>query len=821
MKIYILDGNQEQGPYSRAEVFSLLKEGTLEPATSARWENQDEWQPLKEVLEKGTSAFFSLEQIKKQQEETPPAPIIIPDFLPRPRDESDCEPETKGKGKALVLAACAIAFGAYGIFFLLNNLTQSKEGSPPEVLAKKAVLVTPTISPASLASADSSTPAAKQVEPTPKITPPPIQDETNANEGPIENLSKEQNALEEKPPEIAESTPSPPSPIQTLPVVAESEVAKEKTQMAFEKSTASMDASKNAEINPFETREVSESELVQILQDRFSYDGFAKRISIQNHRLNVFEGSFTLETNLKTNPKVEIIYAIPLNPNRSAGPKADNIVMEGQWPGAMEPTNGVTVVKGKTIPRKRGLPGDLRSYCDSLGCTVFMPLIHSPREIWNDPKESYFQGGKEWVDLVFRAQQEIIKRHHLRPHKLILCGFSLGATFVERVAAARPEAVAAVAVQDAPEISVPNPDAKSDAVWFLEINRGDSMRSEYARLCKALVQQKRSMIFTIFPPNYDSRRGDGELNYHIESWLTETARFLFIKGILEKQTPDGANDLRKWIYVRDRTNPVGIFAATSDRAKNIPEEKREYLPSKDFVDLLQSLPAPMQILTLSDPQHRKDIKSFVGLPPLGKPTGVAIYLHKPELMDIPRLIDNIYFLTGKGFLVIAPKLRDFDDAALQGISQFVKKAQPLQALPLVYVGWGDANNFMWRSIADLKVAPPNALAAIGFRVTDDFDPVKLPVGGGIKCPMLFVYDERPLMAVNTEEEAQKSLKTVSSVKQYVEACRVKGQFARVAVIAAPAEGPIRGPISDQQAINYASDFVQKIAAKRMGDITLP
>ena len=87
--------------------------------------------------------------------------------------------------------------------------------------------------------------------------------------------------------------------------------------------------------------------------------------------------------------------------------------------------------------------------------------------------------------------------------------------------------------------------------------------------------------------------------------------------------------------------------------------------------------------------------------------------------------------------------------------------------------------------------------------------------------MLFVYDERPLMAVNTEEEAQKSLKTVSSVKQYVEACRVKGQFARVAVIAAPAEGPIRGPISDQQAINYASDFVQKIAAKRMGDITLP
>lgn len=52
----------------------------------------------------------------------------------------------------------------------------------------------------------------------------------------------------------------------------------------------------------------------------------------------------------------------------------------------------------------------------------------------------------------------------------------------------------------------------------------------------------------------------------------------------------------------------------------------------------------------------------------------------------------------------------------------------------------------------------------------------------MKCPLLFVYDENPLLRAETMEDVYEALSAVSPVKNYGNSRRQVGQFARIAVI---------------------------------------
>jgi hypothetical protein len=420
------------------------------------------------------------------------------------------------------------------------------------------------------------------------------------------------------------------------------------------------------------------------------------------------------------------------------------------------------------------------------------------------------------VDLVFRAQKEIMKRHKLKNRKLILVGHSIGGTFIERIAAARPEAVAAAVVLAAPDVSLPAPN--SEIAWFLGLNRGDTMRSEYKNLYNELILQKQNVIFNIFPPDFLGHGAEGDYNYHAEGPLMAMARKEFLSQIVERNKTAGRNNVQKWPYIRDRENPLIIMESVSKNVKKIPESRREYLPSREFAECLQSLPVPMQALTLPILPNGKNVKCMVGIPPLGKPLGVVVYLHKPYFTDVGRMIDNIYFLAGKGYVVLAPKLGANRDEIFRAVAQWVKQTPPLSNLSLTYMGWGDTSDAMWQAVVHQEVPSPAALAAVDFKPARPLEEKNLPIGGGVKCPFLFVYNEYKVANVTTSDQAKEALKTIKTVKEYVAKCEKKGLFAKVAVVMADAS---KRSVSTPQAINFSEDFMTKVIQQRMSKIMLP
>ncbi len=131
---------------------------------------------------------------------------------------------------------------------------------------------------------------------------------------------------------------------------------------------------------------------------------------------------------------------MPLKPNGSPALNADNLVMWADWPPGMEPL--VDVKEGevtKMVPRP--IAGEMDYYGRVCSFTTFQLFFHTPREAYDDPEECYFLGGEKWVDIVFRAKAAIEKEFKLRDRKLLMVGHSIGAAFIQRVAAARPESV--------------------------------------------------------------------------------------------------------------------------------------------------------------------------------------------------------------------------------------------------------------------------------------------------------------------------------------------------------------------------------------------
>ncbi len=564
----------------------------------------------------------------------------------------------------------------------------------------------------------------------------------------------------------------------------------------------------------FATPEITGEELIELLDERFKaspvkvLDSYDER---RDPRFKIHADSFTLKTDLKYNPEVKVVYRIPLRSKYTAGPDADNIVLRAFWPGSMEPMT-TKEVDGKevTVP-STNLESSLTYYSDSLGYTAFSIYIHSPREMWSDPKESYFLGGKEWVDIVFRAQDEIIKRHKLKTKGLLLVGHSLGGTFIQRIAAARPDRVAGVSVHSAPDVIVPK--EKSDTAWFLGFTRGDSMRTDFEKLHSGLLDLEGNLVFSVFPPNYD-RRGQGGNFYHSVGKLADAGSRSFLRGVVDRMNSKGEVDVTKWPYVRDRYKALRILPVGHRDAQLIPEENREFLPSRKFVEILQSLPVPIQFVNIADRQG-DEVKCLVGLPPLGRPRGVLLYCQEFDFRELPEIIDNLYYFAEKGYVVIAPRLGPAPENEITAALEYLRTAKIFDRTPLVLLGKGPAGGPMWQTVALERRIQPKAVAMMEFEPGDLLDESKLPPGCGIKSPVMFVYDEAPLANVGTSSSAKESLRKVSTIKEFIATCGQRNQLARVSFISKDVDSA--GKVS-QQSVQAAATFLTNVVENRITEI---
>lgn len=774
MKIYIFREGEVQGPFGRTEIFAGLRAGKFTDEDSACLEGDEDWQPLRELLW-DKSLSVPLPQLRHNVEEAAPWSAPEPEVQLASEVTADDDGASEARihlGQWLIPASLLLLFCGcmMSSFFVGRHLFLSA----PRVYAFKTASVqsglqrtTPRKDAEQRLGLSSSDP----------MTKPSLESDPASRPNATSLSAAMQTGQVASPPSLVSDETSLDARAASIKADAGTSSVKPvyiNTSFAVADKTASASAD-SIVTDLFKTPIITPEDLTQVLEQRFSTAVVNSKLetSVKSEpNITIREGSFTLDTSLTWNAKVEVIYSIPLYNNVTPGPRASNVVMLGFWPGAMAPPEP-TVVKGVKVPVKSDRYADLDRYARDFGYTAF--TMHIVTRSYDDPVETYFWGGKEWVDIVFRAQDELTRMFRMPPKKLMLKGHSLGATFVERVAAARPDKVAAVVFHGASEIAIPK--QHSDTLWYMQMTRGDSMHDDYNRLYNALLKLNDKALFDILPPNYSNR--SGAYFYHWEGEIAKITADAFLEGFVNRRDSAGNVDPSLWPYARRKSNRINILSRTSPDLAQIPAHDREFLPSERFVRCAQALPVRLQSMILPTADGRS-AKCFVGLPPLGRPRGVLIYPSEALYTNVTDLFNNMYYLAEKGYVVLCPHGgQSAAQPMLAATLNFVQNAGVLRGVPTVFIASGEMGSRLWESITRSTV-DPKAIALVGFRPRQAFDESQLPIGAHpVRCPVFFIEEEKRMLAASTSEQAREVLADAQMIDNYISTCRERHQMARI------------------------------------------
>ena len=791
MNIFVYHDGEVCGPFSRPEIFALLAKGSFSIEEAACLEGSDDWHLLRELLAGRMGVGAAKDPPPESYNPTPigtlgvEGELMPPGAMPAQAAEASpwqmhTLPGLKNESKKSLVAAkfknCCATIAAFLLVFCVAAATtffvgRTKFESSPDIVTIKTTRVS---------TAQRTIP---RVDATTSDLPATSNGDAHRSAA-ADNIPGGSTSVQIIAQDQAGSFG--PTGTQGPQLEQNDDMKTSKSLIAPHGSTSTTHPSSNYQkinFEPnrqrtlFDTPIIAPQELVSVLEERFSTTptnaaGVAMRA---DPNITVREGSFMLPTSLKWNPRVEVVYSIPLYRNVTPSPNAANMVMLGFYPNAMAPPKP-TIINGVQVPGKSQLQGALNHYAREYGFTAFS--MHIVTRAFNDPEETYFLAGQEWTNVVFRAQDELTRMFRLPPRKLMLEGMSLGGTFVEEIAAARPDRVAAVAFHSAPEIAIPK--EHSNTLWYMQITRGDSMQAAYNDLYDGLSKVDDNVLFDILPPNYGNR-GVGNL-YHSESQLAKNAADAFLEGVAKQRDSAGNIDPQRWPYARRKLNPINILSKNSPSFAQMPPRDREFLPSEQFVRCVQALPLRVQSMVLPTSEGRT-VKCFVGLPALGRARGVLIYTPESGYSGITNLFDNMYYFAEKGYIVLCPSsTQSAAQAALTATLRFEQSVGILKGVPLVFVGAGEMAPHLWETISKSAV-DPKAIALIDFKPQGVFDESRLPVGAHpIRCPVFFIEEEKEMMSVSTASNAWDVLDDAQKVDAYVALSRERHQLARIVLI---------------------------------------
>jgi pimeloyl-ACP methyl ester carboxylesterase len=550
--------------------------------------------------------------------------------------------------------------------------------------------------------------------------------------------------------------------------------------------------------------DLDEEELNTILMNRFSAERAKATDEKQwwsNSRRSTFKGSFTLKTSLEWNPEVKVIYRVPLNVQKRPTPDASNVVLYCTWPGGAAPYKG---------PLEAPLHGHMAGFSDHLGFTVFSLEIVTRQGEMGNKREAYFYGGPDWLDVVTRAQEEIIRRHKLKSKKLLVYGPSLGATFAQRVAVGLGEKVGGVAIQNAPEVTLPT--EHTGTAWYVAVTRGDGGSQANKELAKTLRNLGTACIFSVTPPAYAARGTMTDAAfYHSVSGEAHNAALLFLQGVVTQQDRAGENDPVRWPYVRDADRPLLIMENNRVAQEKIPERRREHLPSAKLVRLLEGLPAPTQTAMLASGTG-KNSACLIGLPPLGKPKGVVVVTHKYGFNDLPQLLNNLNFIAQQGYLVLVPKLRTKPEEEVRATLELIARASATAKLPTAFISVGEVNAQLWKFAIAERAFRPAAYVPINFEPGSMLDESQWPLGKRLEWPLLFLYDLKEFATVTSISAANEAEAKLKKVKSFAALQEQRNQVASVRFV------PLGQKSNEQSAQKTIETALQFIDASVAGKI---
>lgn len=198
-------------------------------------------------------------------------------------------------------------------------------------------------------------------------------------------------------------------------------------------------------------------------------------------------GRYKRRVSRPLNPEVEVGYLIPVDQNGKPRPQAVNMVFYGVF-------NGEGM---QHIPCSQAW---LQQLARKYNCTVFSLGINSNLNITENRNIYYIYREAGWFDIIFDVQQKLAKRFGFPDRKLLLTGESSGGSMVQRIAAAFPERIAAVAWCGGSNYDLEH--IKKDDIPRLILNTwgcpGEMSSANYAKLEK---KQGNPVLFSLMPPD--------------------------------------------------------------------------------------------------------------------------------------------------------------------------------------------------------------------------------------------------------------------------------------------------------------------------------
>jgi GYF domain 2 len=152
--------------------------------------------------------------------------------------------------------------------------------------------------------------------------------------------------------------------------------------------------------------------------------------------------------------------------------------------------------------------------------------------------------------------------------------------------------------------------------------------------------------------------------------------------------------------------------------------------------------------------------------------------------------------------------------SLGATQAFVQRWDVLKNLPLVILGVGAKSNDAWNFTSRNKGIPVKVIAVSDFDPKDSFHLSKIPPGGGISCPALFVYQEKEADRVKNAAQAKAQIDRLQAIGNYIGASKEQNHIAISHVI----PGVVPWEQEQQQSMQVAGDFIDTVLGNKIGEL---
>ncbi len=348
---------------------------------------------------------------------------------------------------------------------------------------------------------------------------------------------------------------------------------------------------------------------------------------------HIYYGELEIKAGLYRNEIVKVSYAIPMDKKNKPIPSAHNVIFHAPF-----------LNEGGYFKRSFH-----KWFIEKAGYTLFSMKIKANRRELGDREKIYNYPESGFHKLVFKAKEQIERKHRIKRRKLLVVGESLGGSMAQMMGVHNETKIDAVGMIGAGISDMPK--RKSNVAVFSMSTWGDS-GAEIVKEYKAEAKKYNNQVLQILTPPCWWRNGTQHFHHSPSETGLKMIQY-FIKGVV---------DLRE-------ANKGKLPKHTEWENKIEYNGETLYFPSAEFAGLWKKLQHD-KIADLMN-RERDKTKPVVIYPFEQKANKIIIFIHDPDLNNSTYLLDNMYLLVEKGAIAISIEMTDDYFTTLKNIKNLI------------------------------------------------------------------------------------------------------------------------------------------------------